>query len=344
MKSVLLLPVNLSLRVFSLTGLVLLALLSAACEPLAPYNPTPVAVVITTEPSETPIPSPTLTPTLTPTLSPTETVQPTLTPTALPCEADGGRLIDINDNRSELARENLRYTIYVPPCYFQLQKRYPVLILLHGLSYSEDQWLDLGLPEALDQGIRLGVLPPMIVVMPYMGNIGARNNFPPEPSYEGVILDELLPQIDRDLCTISNRAHRAIGGISRGGFWAYSIAMRHPDIFGAVGGHSAYFPNDSNEIPASHNPLELALNASFIEEADLRMYLDNGARDSSGPSQQLFSSRLTGRDIPHTYIVHPTGEHNNEYWSAHVDEYLTFYGRDWERNTSALPSCTEPGP
>src|SRR5262245_37839363 len=133
----------------------------------------------------------------------------------------------------------------------------------------------------------------MILVMPYYGQIGQANSFPPDPSYETVILEELLPAIERDLCTWNDRDHRAIGGISRGGFWAFSIAMRHPDVFGIVGGHSAFFPNDTNEIPAPFNPLELALNSNFLQAAKLRMYLDNGANDSSGPSQQLFSSRLT---------------------------------------------------
>jgi enterochelin esterase-like enzyme len=321
---------------------VLLGLIVAACEPLA-YNPTPVAVVITSEPTLTPIPSATATPTLTPTPSPSPTpFEPTATP--FPCNEETGQFIDIDDNRSEIARENLRYRVYVPPCYFSTQKRFPVVYLLHGLSFREEQWEDLGIHTALDQGIRLGVLSPMLLVMPYMGESGQLNSFPPEPSYENVILEELMPDIEQNFCTLEDREHRAIGGISRGGFWAYSIAMRHPDIFGIVGGHSAYFPNDINEIPPSNNPLELALNSAFVQEGNLRMYLDNGASDSSGPSQQLFSNRLTQRGIAHTYVVHPVGEHNNDYWLAHVSEYLSFYGQDWARDYGQLPSCAEPSP
>lgn len=320
----------------------LLALLLMACEPLS-YQPTPVAVVITGVPTETPVPSITPTPSLTPTSSPTPTPF-TPTPTPYQCAEEQGQFIDIEDNFSDLARENLRYRVYVPPCYFSTQKRFPLVILLHGLSYREQQWEDLGVHTALEQGIRLGVLPPMILVMPYMGQIGQVNRFPPDPSYETVILEELLPDIERDFCTINQREQRAIGGISRGGFWAYSIAMRHPDIFGIVGGHSAFFPDNLGEIPATFNPLELALNSSLVQEADLRMYMDNGTGDSSGPSQQLLSNRLTQRDIPHTYIVHPTGEHNNDYWSAHVSEYLRFYGAEWETDYGRLPSCADPSP
>ena len=324
--------------------LVLMSLLLMACDPLAPYNPTAVAVVITSEPTATIVPTQTLTPTPAPTQAPTNTPMPEPSATSFPCEETTGQFIDFNDNRSPLANENLRYRVYVPPCYFSTQKRFPVLILLHGLSYREQQWEDLGMMAALEQGIRLGALGPMLIVTPYMGNFGQINNFPPNPSYESVILEELLPAIERNFCVISNREHRAIGGISRGGFWAYSIAMRHPDIFGIVGGHSAYFPNNFSEIPPANNPLDLALSGSFLQEASLRMYLDNGAADSSGPSQQLFSSRLSQRGIPHTYQVFPVGEHNNDYWSTHVSEYLSFYARDWERDYNNLPDCAEPSP
>jgi enterochelin esterase-like enzyme len=327
---------------FLLLFIVCMGVMIAACEPLA-YKPSPVAVIITNEPTLTPTAPPSPTPTLTFTPSPSPTpFEPTATP--FPCTEESGEFIDIDDNRSEIAEENLRYRVYVPPCFFSTQKRFPVVYLLHGLSFREEQWEDLGIHEALDQGIRLGVLPPMLLVMPYMGQIGQVNSFPPEPSYERVILEELMPDIEQNFCTIENREHRAIGGISRGGFWAYSIAMRHPDIFGIVGGHSAYFPNDINEIPPSNNPLELALNSAFVQEGNLRMYLDNGAGDSSGPSQQLFSNRLTQRNIAHTYVVHPVGEHDNDYWSAHVSEYLSFYGSDWERDYGQLPDCAEPSP
>jgi enterochelin esterase-like enzyme len=321
----------------------LIVFVLAACEPLS-YNPTPIMVVITEAPTETMIPTSSPTPTITPTASPSLTPF-TPSPTPFPCTEETGQFNDIDDNPSEIGRgENLRYRVYVPPCYFSTQKRFPVAYLIHGLSFREEQWEDLGINTALEQGIRIGAMPPMILVMPFMGNLGQRNSFPPDPSYEGFILEELMPAIERNFCTIENPEHRAIGGISRGGFWAFSITMRHPDIFSIVGGHSAFFPNDAGEIPPAFNPLELALNESFLQSIDLRIWLDNGVADSVGSSQQLFSSRLTQRNIDHTYVVHPSGKHDNSYWEAHIQEYLTFYGRTWERDYGLLPNCTEPSP
>lgn len=314
-----------------------------ACDPMAP-QPTPYPVPVSPVPSLTPTPRATDTPT--PTRTPEPTYTPELRPTAtpFPCEVDHGQVILINDFRSTAARgENLRYRVYIPPCYQETQARFPVVILLHGMSYREQQWEDIGAVAALDQGIRLGALPPMILVMPYYGNIGQLNSFPPEMSYETVILEELLPAIQRDFCTWEHRDYRAIGGISRGGFWAYSLAFRHPDIFGIVGGHSAFFPN-LNEVPAAFNPLSIAQNSSLLPEANLRMYLDNGAADSASLSQQALSNRLEERSIPHTYTINTAGEHDNAYWSLHVSEYLAFYGKDWPRSYNVLPTCLQPSP
>src|SRR5690606_32627194 len=264
----------------------LFLLLIAACEPLAPA-PTPQIIIVTPPPTNTPLP--TNTPEATRTPPPTLTPDYTPTATSFPCASDGGTMLAFDDFRSTVAGENLRYRVYIPPCYLETQKRYPVAILLHGQAATELQWDRIGIDEALDPGIRLGAIAPMILVMPYTGSIGNMDRFPPDPSYETVVLDELLPAIERDFCTVSQPQYRAIGGISRGGFWAYSIGLRHPDIFGKIGGHSAVF--DEDNAPPAFNPLDLALNAAFLQEANVRMYLDNAANDLAGVGQRLFSSR-----------------------------------------------------
>ena len=329
-------------RMFLLVCLCL-TILIAACDPMAPTPPA-VAVVVSPIPSITPTTGPTNTPppTLTPIPTATEVSLPTSTP--FPCDVDSGQVIDFNDFRSPTANENLRYRVYVPPCYFETQARYPTVYLFHGLSYREQQWQEIGAVEALDQGIRLGTLPPMLLIMPYFGEIGQFNQFPPSPSYETVIIEELLPAVQADFCTWEDRDYRAIGGISRGGFWSFSIGMRHPDIFSRIGGHSAIFPDNLNVVPPAFSPLEIAENSAALPEATVRMYMDNAVSDSAGQSLQQLSNRLTERQIPHQYEINTAGGHDNEYWSAHVSEYLTFYGDDWPRGFEGLPSCLEPSP
>jgi enterochelin esterase-like enzyme len=324
---------------------ILLIAAMTACEPLL-YNPTPLAVVVTNTPAPTapPTATPTATP-IPPTAVPSASPTATEAPRALPCDETAGEIIDFTDAFSEIARENLRYRVYVPPCYQSELRRLPVLLLFHGLSYREQQWEELGFIAELDRRIADGEAPPMLVVMPWMGQFGQLNTFAEDQvNYENVVLEELLPAIDRDFCTLTNRQFRAIGGISRGGFWAYSIAMRHPDLFARVGGHSAYFSADTISIPPAVNPLELARTLARGDLQSLSMFMDNGISDSAARSQQAMSTRLTARSIPHTYVVNPVGEHDNTYWSAHISEYVDFYTAGWPLTYAALPSCLEPNP
>ncbi|GAB4576117.1 MAG: hypothetical protein Kow0077_30990 [Anaerolineae bacterium] len=331
-------------RTIVLAGLLLslAVLFGAGCEPLVP-TPTPQTIIITATPSPAPTPTATRTPLPTPIASATPEPQPS--PTPLPCPEETGQIFEFDDLQSRVAGRDMPYRVYVPPCYFELQRRYPVVYLLHGAGETERQWEELELQERLDSGIVLGQYPPMIVVMPYGGSLLPDNDFDSDvPPMEAYLLDELIPRIETDFCVWEDRDHRAIGGISRGGFWALSIAFRHPERFGAVGAHSPAL--DTSRTPADFNPLNLSMSAPFIDT--LRIYLDTGAKDPVRPEVDQLSTNLVRRQIPHDYVINPLGEHTDEYWAAHLPDYLAFYGGTiidgWPRDPGVLPSCLEPSP
>jgi poly-gamma-glutamate synthesis protein (capsule biosynthesis protein) len=224
---------------------------------------------------------------------------------------------------SSIAATDMVYSVYLPPCYDESDQLYPVLYLMHGSNSDDRHWLELDLAETLDEHIVSGELPPMVVALPF-GNWLANENRFDAVSWENVFLLEFLPEVEANFRISSRQATRSIGGISRGGFWAFSIAFRHPDMFSSVGGHSAFFAR--RNAPPDHNPLDLAQNADGIER--LHIWLDRGADDYAGPNLDLMHERLNQRRIQHTYVVQP-GEHNNHYWSQHVLDYLRFYGDSW---------------
>jgi len=229
--------------------------------------------------------------------------------------------------RSQLAGQTMRYALYTPPCFESPERahwRYPILYLLHGSDATgTDYWLKLGLAEALDAGIRDGWLPPMLVVLPFGGDLANLNYFG-ERSFANVLLKELIPAVEPTFRADGQRATRAIGGISRGGFWAFHLAFLYPGVFSAVGGHSAFF---SLSHAPSANPLVLAQHAPNLDT--LYIWLDHGRYDYAAPSIALLSQRLSQRGIPHQYVVYPEGRHEAAYWRAHVTDYLAFYGAAW---------------
>jgi enterochelin esterase-like enzyme len=346
--------------------------LLVACEPLAP-DQTPQYIIVTGETPETfsmPSPTPpigmtapamsatedgtanspiaavpsanaggvvnTPVPSSTPTLP--ATAQPS--PTSFVCQERAGLVIR-SSFYSVIAGDEVPYDIYLPPCFYDTFKRYPYVILLHGTGYDETMWEQLGAPVDMDQGVIKGTLPPMVLVMPNGDLISELNDAPRGQSYEEVILDELIPTIEADFCLWGSRQGRAIGGISRGGFWAFSMAFRHPELFSAVGGHSPHFEPD-NAAPEV-NPLDLAANVN-LSKFPLRIYMDNATNDYVGTNAIQMSEILRQRGIEHQYLINPTGNHDMDYWSAHVAEYLSFYGQAWPNDPAALPSCLDPSP
>ena len=217
-----------------------------------------------------------------------------------------------------LLAKPLIYSIYLPPCYsFDLNIRYPVLYLLHGQGYTEDQWVRLGAASSADQMINSGETPPFMMVFP----LDSSTKQPSETNFEEVFTHLLLPAIDDNYRTLTTSAFRAIGGISRGGAWALHLGLNHPDLFGTIGGHSAsIFYSDDNALQRSL----LTMPASQMP----RIWLDAGDRDVELALIVPFEAFLTENDIPHEWHEY-VGSHDEKYWSAHVDEYLEWYAQDW---------------
>jgi len=258
--------------------------------------------------------------------SPIETTQalaasatPSLQLTKESCLAEGGRVEEQTISSNYFDGE-LIFRVYAPPCYeANPEERYPVLYLIHGQGYLDDQWDRIGADEAANELIGSGQTAPFIIVMPY-------DHYSLRPSvgfFDDAFLGELVPWIDENYRTITDREHRAIGGLSRGASWAIHFVLTEPDLFGAMGGHSPpVFIEEAKKviewldaIPPSQMP---------------RFWLDIGDRDTKNimQSAEFLEELLSERDIPHEWHVYP-GDHNEEYWSAHVEEYLRWYAAEW---------------
>ena len=79
---------------------------------------------------------------------------------------------------------------------------------------------------------------PSIIVSPdansgYWSDWFNSGSFGP-PKYETFVIDQLIPLIDQNFRTTPRRSHRAIFGISMGGYGAMKLAARHPHLFSAA--------------------------------------------------------------------------------------------------------------
>ena len=262
-------------------------------------------------------PTPTQTP-LPPTSTPTQTFTPSpiLTSTPLTCATQTGR---VDKGLLASTKPAQEYFIYFPPCYNANTKtRYPVLYLLHGQTYKDDQWIRLGAVTAMDTLITSGEITPYIIVFPddrywYSEDSG--------DSFGDRLVDTLIPYIDKTYRTIPNREHRAIGGLSRGAGWALRLGLTHWELFGHIGLHSlAVLQMDADLI---EDWLEAIPAASYPT-----IYMDIGESDSEFGRAKLTKDIFAKFNVPSELHVSP-GFHDEEYWSAHVEQYIRWYGDGW---------------
>ncbi|HEY7115079.1 MAG TPA: alpha/beta hydrolase-fold protein [Tepidisphaeraceae bacterium] len=136
--------------------------------------------------------------------------------------------------RSDAMNLDVGYNLYLPPDYEgNKDKRYPVLYWLHGMNQSEstDQY-PIGY---LDDAIKRNQIRPMIVVYASGGQRTYYTDSPAARSLpETAIIKELIPHIDATYRTIADRDHRAIAGMSMGGFGALKFAFKYPGQFSSV--------------------------------------------------------------------------------------------------------------
>jgi len=213
--------------------------------------------------------------------------------------------------------------LYLPPCYAERAEPYPVLYLFHGKPQDERHWELLGIIDLVEDGIRKGVLPPVVLVMPYL----------PEPlfsgtdggpgSYEQEFFSALLPFVEVDYMVSSDGDQRALAGISRGAVWALEMGLRHPDAFGAV---AALSPALSlNQAREAYDPLRLA---EGLGGTTPRIYIGAGDSDSALMGAYQLRDTLRQEGAQYAFSVVP-GTHDGTTWKALIPEMLRFLTRDW---------------
>lgn len=233
------------------------------------------------------------------------------------CQAKSGQ-IQPGQLISSLQPRPFTFRVYLPPC-FQADgsKRYPVLYMLHGQFFTDDQWERIGIGTAATRMILEGAIPPLLIVMPYDPDWQQ----PDSTTFGQVLVHDLVPWIDEYYPTQPDRRYRGIGGLSRGASWAVHIGLREWQLFSLIGAHSVpLFSADTNkvglwldEIPPDQLP---------------RLYIDIGRSDSEINNALDFEALLTNQHIPHEFHLFP-GYHDEDYWSSHLEDYLFWYTRDW---------------
>ena len=185
--------------------------------------------------------------------------------------------------------------VYTPPEYDEkTAMRYPVLYLQHGGGEDERVWIEMGHTNLiLDNLLAQGKIKPMIVVMetsavgppmpmpapPRPVGSGARpagggfRGFPPGGGpYGDLMINDLIPWVDSNFRTLTDKDHRAMAGLSMGGMITEAVGMSHPEKFAYIG----LFSGNRAAMFGQQTPFANTPDGSALPPIDLKT-LYNGA-------------------------------------------------------------------
>lgn len=204
-------------------------------------------------------------------------------------------------------------TVYLPPKY-DAGKKYSVLYLLHGIGGDELEWLKGGAPNVIMDNLYAdGKAAEMIVVMPNgraQENDSAEGNvyagFAAFANFEYDLINDLIPFIQSKYSVYTDKAHRAVAGLSMGGGQSLNFGLGHMDIFAFVGGFSS--------APNTKMPEELIPDPAKFKAENSLLWMVCGSADGLMYNSSRLKAYCDEKGLPCTLINYPEEGHNFVVW------------------------------
>ena len=229
-----------------------------------------------------------------------------------------------------------RMYVYLPSEYYDTSARYPVYYLLHGARGNELSWMEKGdLLRNIDSLTSAGLMEKTIVVLPNVAQYNDDHDFGKsrlkgaiesffenDGKVEYSFIKDVVNTIDRTYRTVSQKSHRAIGGLSLGALQSIHISATHHDMFDYVGLYS----------PMIHPFIKYSNYSSFYsrlrkKQADQfavapKVYcIMIGKKDFFYPRINCYSKYLDRQGYEHEYHV-SSGGHQWYNWEDYNNLFM----------------------
>lgn len=228
-----------------------------------------------------------------------------------------------------------RAYVYTPPGYEKnAGARYPVLYLQHGWGEDESAWWNQGRANLImDNMIAAGKTRPFIIVMTYgmtndikPGAPGGLASFDIKP-FRTVVIDELIPYVDSHFRTRADAAHRAMAGLSMGGFETKLIAPANLDKFAYIGLFSGgtFSVADVDAIPGFRQKVKLV----FVSFGSRELESGQVGPPGGAPTDpRANAAALKASGFNSVFYVSPNTAHEFQSWRRSLREFAPLLFRD----------------
>ena len=233
--------------------------------------------------------------------------------------ASGSRELRGRLERLELpGGDGRKVQVYLPPDYARARRDYPVLYMQDGTPFIE-----LGrAAETADRMITEGTVEPFIIV--FIDPLDRTKEYWADDAFADWMARTLVPLVDARYRTRRARDARALSGASLGGVISVWTALRHPETFARVVGHSTAFQIDEGRLLAALARLD----GETRRRHPLRFYLDAGRYEPSIlDTSRRANILLRARGYTSAYREAPAG-HNYTAWRDRLpDAYAALWAK-----------------
>lgn len=240
----------------------------------------------------------------------------------------------------------------VLPASIPVSNTLPVVYLLHGGGGGYRDWSNYSdVAQFAERGL--------ILVMPegessYYVNAASS----PNDRFEDYIVKDLIADVESRFPAASGRNHRAIAGISMGGFGAVILSLKHPDLFAFAAGlssaldvpsrpfsikrigqyrqHASIFGPWGSQTRRDNDPYLLV---SMADPAKMPyLFLSCGEQEGLLPANKRFVKLLETRGFRYEFQAGPGGHDWNQ-WDRRVPSlFQSLLGHIKLQRSAANPS------
>jgi enterochelin esterase-like enzyme len=148
--------------------------------------------------------------------------------------------------------------------------------------------------------------------LPGRGGFGGRGG--PAFNFSGfatILTEELIPHIDANYRTLTDQPHRAMAGLSMGGFQTRQITLANLDKFSHIGIFSG--GSIAADDPALADP------AAFKQKVKV-LFVSYGSRENTATAKANHDA-VAQKGIPNTFYVSPDTAHEWQTWRRSLHEF-----------------------
>jgi enterochelin esterase-like enzyme len=197
--------------------------------------------------------------------------------------------------------------------------------LQHGYGENETGWIYQGHAGRIaDQLLHRGGMKEMLIVMANgmtqgAGRIRERMLFPK------VILEDLIPFIEKTYNVYTDKWHRAMAGLSMGSYQTSIVTMSHPELFGYAGVFSGFMRSPWGGEKEPH--LSILDDKDAFNAAYRVFYRAMGTEDTYFASFAADDEMLEGRGLNILRQTFPGG-HDWGVWRRCIHAFLPLLFRE----------------